>query len=163
MKRIFYLLVIVLTASSCGDEVEFNTPAMQASKDGVDWRADYFAGDIDFGGFIFEGGTRNEVLQLITPTDGTGTFSLSSTSGAVAIFKDFDGTIYSTANIPDPSVTVYPIEGEISVSEIDNSSPKRVSGEFYFTAFSEDGLRSVNFIRGVFHRVSLDGGLDAIE
>lgn len=163
MKRFFYLLVIGLTAFSCGEEIEFNTPAIQANRDGRAWRADYFAADIDFGGFIFEGGRPDEVLQLITPTDEIGIFDLSSESSAVAIFQDFDGTIYSTANLPDPSISPYPGEGQIRVLEIDNDAdPKRISGEFYFTAFSEDGLKSVNFIRGVFNRVPLTGGLVAI-
>jgi hypothetical protein len=160
MKKFVVLFVVAMAAVACGDEVEFSTPAIQGNFEGTAWRADYYAADIDFGGFLFEGGTGLEVLQLITPTDGIGTFDLSSESAAEAIFKGVDGTIFSTANSPDPSVTLYPVEGTISVQDIDNStSPQRISGEFNFTAFSEDGLRSVNFIDGVFYRVPLTGGL----
>ena len=50
----------------------------------------------------------------------------------------------------------------IIVEDIDNAEPKRVTGSFRFNAFSEDGLRSVNFIDGVFFKVSLSGGLEAL-
>ncbi|MBO3115602.1 hypothetical protein J4050_02520 [Winogradskyella sp. DF17] len=164
MKRLFFLLVLAIFAvQSCSENVEFNTPAMQGNKDGATWRSDYQAADIDFGGFLFEGGTGLETLQLITPTDGAGLFELSSTSAAVAIFEGADGTVYSTANEPDPSVTLYPIEGIIEVEDINNNAnPKLITGNFRFTAFSSDGMRSVNFIDGVFYRVPLVGGLLAI-
>ena len=162
MKKLFFLSFII-TFFGCGDEIRFNTPAMQANREGQTWRATYFAADIDFGGFLIEGGLGAEVLQLVTPTDAPGTFNLGGNNSAYAVFRDFDGTIYSTRNTPDPSVTIYPIEGTISVQEIDNdSNPKLISGEFNFTAFSEDGLRSVNFIDGVFNRISLTGGLEVI-
>ncbi len=164
MKKLVLLSFIIITFFGCGDEIRFNTPAMQANREGVTWRATYFAADIDFGGFLIEGGIGDEVLQLVTPTDGSGTFNLGGNSSAYAVFKDFDGTVYSTRNNPDPSVSVYPAEGTISVQEIDNNAdPKLISGEFNFTAFSEDGLRSVNFIDGVFNRISLIGGLEVIN
>ena len=163
MKKLTLLSFIILTLLGCGDEVRFNTPAMQANREGVTWRADYFAADIDFGGFLIEGGSGPEVVQLVTPTDGPGVYSLGNGSSAVAIFRDFDGTVYSTNNIPDPSVTIYPVEGTISVQEVDTgANPIVISGEFNFTAFSADGLRSVNFIGGVFNRIPLDGGLEVI-
>ncbi|WP_111682317.1 DUF6252 family protein [Winogradskyella tangerina] len=164
MKKLVLLSFVIITFFGCGDEIRFNTPAMQANREGETWRATYFAADIDFGGFLVEGGMGLEVLQLVTPTDGTGTFSLGENSSAYAVFRDFDGTVYSTRNNPDPSVSIYPVEGTISVQEIDNNAdPKLISGEFNFTAFSEDGLRSVNFIDGVFNRVSLIGGLEVIN
>ena len=164
MKKLILLSLFVLTIFSCADEIRFNTPAMQANREGQTWRATFFAADIDLGGFLIEGGMGAEVLQLITPTDGVGTFNLGGTSGAYIVFRDFDGTVYSTRNTPDPSVSIYPADGTISVMEVDNDAePKLVSGEFNFTAFSEDGLRSVNFINGVFNRVSLSGGLEVIN
>jgi hypothetical protein len=87
MKKFVVLFVVAMAAVACGDEVEFSTPAIQGNFEGTAWRADYYAADIDFGGFLFEGGTGLEVLQLITPTDGIGTFDLSSESAAEAIFK----------------------------------------------------------------------------
>ena len=37
---------------------------MQGNKEGESWKADSYAADIDFGGFLFEGSKRFEVLQL---------------------------------------------------------------------------------------------------
>lgn len=166
MKKILILVLAFVTTFSCSDNVEFNTPAMQANRDGVTWKTDYQAADIDFGGFLFEGGTGVETLQLITPTDGVGFFPLSASSAAVAIFQDINGTIYSTANEPNPDFTLYPLDPEnnfIDVSEINNNAdPKQITGNFKFTAFSEDGMSAVNFIDGVFFRVPLVGGLIAI-
>jgi hypothetical protein len=163
MKQLISLFIVVFLLQSCGDDVQFNTPALQGNFEGRTWRADNFAGDIDFGGFLLEGQRGIEVLQLITPTDGAGTFELSSESAAIAIFKGVDGTVYSTRNIPDPEVTLYPVEGTITIAEvISTSDPNRVTGTFNFTAFSEDGQRSVNFIDGVVYRVPLTGGLTQI-
>ena len=163
MKKLILLSFIILTVFSCGDEIRFNTPAFQANREGETWRATYFAADIDFGGFLFEGGRGSEVLQLVTPTDGPGTFSLGGDSNAYAVYRDFDGTVYSTRNTPDPSVSIYPADGTISVQLVESTlDPKLVSGEFNFTAFTEDGLRSINFIDGVFNRISLIGGLEVI-
>ena len=147
----------------CSDNVEFNNPAMQANFEGSTWKADYFAADIDFGGFLVEGGRGIEIVQLITTDDTRGVYELGPESGSIAIYRAPDGTVYSTTNMPDPSISVYPPEGIIEVEDIDNADPKRIEGTFRFTAYSEDGLRSVNFISGVFYKVSLVGGLLAIE
>lgn len=164
MKRfVLSILMLSLILFGCSDNVEFNNPAMQANFEGSTWKADYFAADIDFGGFLVEGGRGGEVLQLITTDDTRGTYFLGPESNSIAIFKAADGTVYSTTNLPDPSITVYPPEGIIEVEDIDNADPKRIVGNFRFTAYSEDGLRSVNFISGVFYKVSLVGGLLAID
>ncbi|TCK65155.1 hypothetical protein DFQ05_2369 [Winogradskyella wandonensis] len=162
MNKNILLLLLVLILGGCADEVEFNNPAMQANFEGDSWRATSFAGDIDFGGFIFEGRRGTEVLQIITENDTRGTFELTPESVSKAIFRDAEGIIYSTKNLPDPEITIYPPEGVIVVDDIDNAEPKRVTGTFRFTAFSEDGLRSVNFINGVFFKVSLLGGLQEL-
>ena len=162
MKKIalsLSLLTCLFFATNCAEEVEFNSPAIQGNKDGVLWRADYYAADIDFGGFLIEGKRSYQTVQLITATDTRGTFALGNGSSSEAIFIDNDGTVYSTNNEPDPSLTLYPADGEIMVEEIDNSEPKRISGTFWFNAFSEDGMKTVNFNQGVFYRVSLQGGL----
>lgn len=163
MNKLVFILFTLLLCYGCADVIEFNDPAFQANREGVTWKADFFAADIDFGKFLFEGRDGIEVLQLIPSDDRRGVYVLGPESESVAIFRDAVGTVFSTANLPDPSITLFPPEGVIEVQDIDNSSPMRVTGTFRFTAFSEDGLSSVNFIDGVFHRISLDGGLEAIE
>lgn len=162
MKKIALLLCVftnLLLLTDCAEEIEFNSPAVQGNKDGVLWRADYYAADIDLGGFLIEGKRSYQTVQLITITDTGGTFTLGNGSSNEAIFIDNDGTVYSTNNEPDPSLTLYPADGEIVIDEIEDTNPKRVSGTFWFNAFSEDGLKTVNFNQGVFYRVPLQGGL----
>ncbi|WP_295833132.1 DUF6252 family protein [uncultured Winogradskyella sp.] len=162
MNKNIILILLVTFFFGCADNVEFNNPAMQANFEGQSWLAVSFAADIDFGGFLIEGRRGTEVLQIITEDDTRGMYDLGPDTISVAIFRDAEGVIYSTKNTPDPSVTVFPSDGLIIVEDIDNAEPKRVTGSFRFNAFSEDGLRSVNFIDGVFFKVSLSGGLEAL-
>ena len=163
MKKYIVLVSILALFYGCSNTIEFNNPAFQANKEGQTWKAHSFAGDIDFGGFIFQGNSGTEIVQLITTNDTRGVFNLGGNSISRAIFKDAEGTVYSTANNPDPSVSLYPVEGHIEVEDIDHADPKHVIGNFSFTAWSADGLKSVNFIDGVFYNVKLVGGLVAIE
>ena len=159
MKKFYAVLVVVFTMLSCSDEIRFNSPAMQANKQNELWRADFFAADIDNGGFVIEGRNSGETLQLITTSDTRGTFDLDLDSDNVAIFIDADGTTYSTKNAPDPSLGTYPTSGQIVVEDIDSGDPKNVYGTFWFYAYTTDGLKVINFNKGVFYKVPLVGGL----
>ena len=163
MKKFALMFLTLLTMWSCGDEIEFNTPAVQGNKDGDLWRATTFAADIDFGGFLVQGVNNSGTLQLVTTADTRGTFELGGTSGNVAIYKDFNGEVFSTENDPDPSLSLYPVEGQIIVEDIDNSVPKNITGRFWFYAYTADGLKTVNFNEGVFYKIPLVGGLIQIE
>lgn len=163
MKKLTLLLVIFITFFSCGDEIEFNTPAIQGNKNGNLWRAEFFATDIDFGGFLIEGGDNFETIQLVTSNDIGGEYTLGGESSSVAIFRDAQGIVYSTANAPDPSLSIFPSDGQVIVSNDDTSStPRRLTGTFWFNAYTADGLNVVNFNEGVFHRVPMQGGLAVI-
>ncbi|MEZ4855028.1 MAG: DUF6252 family protein [Gelidibacter sp.] len=159
MKKTALILLTFLSVFSCGNDIEFNSPALQGNKDGNLWRAKYYAADIDFGGFIIEGGNNIEKVQLITSNDAAGTFNLGGNNTSEAIFIDGQGVVYSTANEPDPSLQLYPADGQIVVENVENTTPKTVTGTFWFNAFTADGLHSVNFNEGVFYKVSLVGGL----
>ena len=52
MKKLNVVLIVILTMLSCSDEIRFNSPAMQANKNNELWRSDFFAADIDNGGFV---------------------------------------------------------------------------------------------------------------
>lgn len=163
MRTGVLLSLVLLSLMSCGDNIEFNDPAIQGNKNGNLWRAQSYAADIDFGGFLIEGRNLGETVQLVTRNDVRGTFNLGGNNANVAIYRDADGVVYSTANMPDPSLSLYPAVGQIIVEDISNTEPKTVTGTFRFNAFTEDGLRTVNFNEGVFYQVSLVGGLVAIE
>lgn len=163
MKRVTVLLLILVTVLSCSDEIKFNSPAIQGFKDGQFWRSSSFAADIDFGGFLIEGAGNVETLQLITNNDIRGTYELGGENPSVAIFKDVNGLVYSTANEPDPSLSLYPSDGQIIIEDITRDDPKQISGSFWFNAYTADGMNYINFSRGVLFDVPLVGGLLAID
>jgi len=162
-KKIILLFFVLIGFIGCSDHVEFNSPAVQGYKNGEIWRAEYQAADIDFGGFVIEGGILSERVQLITTNDARGTFNIGPSTGNIAIYVDADGTVYSTQNQPDPSISIYPSDGQIIVKNIDNDDPKGVYGTFWFNAYTADGLRVINFNNGVFYNVPLVGGLVQIQ
>ena len=163
MKRLTTLFIIALTLISCGNEVEFNSPAVQGHYNGEIWRATSYAADIDFGGFLIQGTNYSETIQLVTVDDLAGTYNFGGDSPNVAIFKDADGIVYSTANNPDLNLSLYPAEGQVIIQNINNTTPKTMTGTFWFYAYSSDGLNTVNFNEGVFYKVPLLGGLTAIN
>lgn len=163
MKRLTILFLTVLTLSSCGNEVEFNSPAFQGNYNGNLWRATSNAADIDFGGFLIQGSNNVEIVQLVTLSDTAGTYNLGPGSPSVAIVKDAEGIIYSTENNPDPSLSLYPAEGQIIVEDVvAETDPKTLIGTFWFTAYSANGLKSVNFNEGRFYKVPLNVNLFVI-
>ena len=163
MKKAFGTILVVFSLFSCSDEVRFNSPAMQANKENELWRSEFFAADIDNGGFIIEGRNSGETIQLITTNDTRGTFDFGLDSDNVAIFVDAVGTIYSTKNGPDPSLGSYPTSGKIIVEDIDSDNPQNVYGTFWFYAYTANGLKVINFNKGVFYKVPLAGGLVKID
>ncbi|APY08103.1 hypothetical protein BWZ20_07240 [Winogradskyella sp. J14-2] len=153
MKKLIVLSLILISVFSCGDEVEFNTPAFQGSLDGTSWRAKAFSASIDENDFLTLFGSNNiETLELIVPTVAVGVYVFGDVNTIEARFTTADGTIYSTNNRPHPDVSIYPEYGEIRINEIENN---RFTGTFRFTAFNESGLQSVNFT-GLTGEVGLD-------
>lgn len=139
--------------ASCGDEVEFSTPAFQANKNYELWRAKYFNASLNEGGGVtITAGNNIETFTIVLPSSNPGTYLVSDTSAGRADFVDFSQTEYSTANTPDPSVTVYPEVGEIIIENFDTAN-NTITGTFRFIAFSSDGLESVGFNEGVFYKI----------
>lgn len=162
MKKLLIFIFAISTFLGCSNDIEFNTPAMQGNKNGELWRSLYYAGDIDFGGLVIEGGDNIETLLLVTVDDGRGTYQLGANSPSYARFTDANGIVYSTKNTPVDSLSLYPADGEIIVESFDNNvTPKPVTGTFWFNAYSADGTMAINFNEGHFYRIPLVGGLDA--
>ena len=158
------LILVMFLVLNCSDEVEFRSPSFEAQKDGaVFWNANFLAADIDNKGFIIEGRNSGEKLQLITSSESNGVFELSGDSDNVAIYVDTNGTVFSTKNVPDPNISIFPKFGEINIENVDNENPRNISGTFWFYAYTEDGLNSINFNEGVFYKIPLLGGLERIE
>ena len=142
MKKFTLIILVFFTLFSCGDEVEFNSPAFQGTLNNQFWRAESFFANIDESGFLTITGVNNsERLELILPTALVGLYYLGDVNSMEARFTSADGTIYSTNN---PNGSLYPDYGEIRLTEILNNT---FTGTFRFNAYSLSG-DVVNFTGG---------------
>ncbi|MBT8323993.1 MAG: hypothetical protein KJO22_04705 [Bacteroidia bacterium] len=153
MKKFMLLLFTAVTLYNCSNEIEFNSPAFQASKDYQLWRAVGFSASIDSEGALTLTGTTNfETVNLKVPSAMVGTFTVGETSSIEAQFIDVNGVVFSTNNRPDEDVSVYPELGEIIIEEIEGSNDT-FTGTFRFLAFDPAGETSVGFSSGIFFKV----------
>ena len=158
MKKLILLSLIFLTVFSCGDEVQFNTPAFQGDRANELWRAKAFSASIDANGSLTITGTNNiETVNLRVPSVFEGTFVVGNVDAMEAEYIDGFGTRFSTNNRPDPSVSIYPELGEIVIEEIDVANAT-FTGTFRFLAFDASGLNSVGYTNGIFYKVPLISG-----
>lgn len=163
MKKLILLSFVFLTLFSCGDEVQFNTPAFQGDRANQLWRAKAFSASIDANGFLTITGTNNiETVTLRVPSVSEGTYipgdgGVNVIETIEAEYIDGFGTVYSTNNRPDEDVSIYPELGEIVIEEIDLTRGS-FTGTFRFLAFDASGLNSVGYSRGIFYRVPLFSG-----
>lgn len=158
MRKIAILCLTFLTIVSCGEDIEFNTPAIQGYKDGTLWRANFYAADTEQDACIVQGGNNAETLTLITTRVEEAVFMLGGSNESEAIFVDSAGKTYSTFNSPDPSVQAYPAEGQIDIEYIDPIT-NSVTGTYRFTGFTANGLNRVIFSEGRFYKVPITNGI----
>ncbi|SDS25914.1 hypothetical protein SAMN04489797_1208 [Winogradskyella sediminis] len=158
MKKLILLSLVFLTVFSCGDEVQFNTPAFQGDRENELWRAKGFSASIDVNGFLTITGTNAvEAVKLTVPSVIESTFIVGDIDVIEAQYVDAFGTTYSTTNEPDESVSIYPELGEIVIEEIDVVNGT-FTGTYRFLAFDASGLNSVGFTNGIFYKVPLISG-----
>ncbi len=158
MKKLILLALVALTICSCGDEVEFNTPAFQGDRANQLWRAEAFSASINENGVLTITGTNNiETVNLRVPSVSEGTYVTGSVDAIEAEYIDGFGTRFSTNNRPDETVSIYPELGEIIIEEIDLISAT-FTGTFRFLAFDAEGLNSVGYTNGIFFKVPLVSG-----
>lgn len=156
MKKLILFSLIFLALFSCGDEVEFNTPAFQGDRENQLWRAKSFSASIAPNGFLTIKGTNNtEIVNLRVPSVIEATFIVGNNIDVIeAEYIDSFGTSFSTNNKPDESVSIYPELGEIVIEEIDYAN-ETFTGTYRFLAFDASGLNSVGFTNGIFYKVPL--------
>lgn len=158
MKKLLLLSLVFLTLFSCGDEVQFNTPAFQGDRENELWRAKAFSATISANGFLTITGTNNfETVNLRLPAVAESTFIVGQVDAIEAEYIDAFGTVFSTNNRPDESVSIYPELGEIIIDEIDFAN-RTFTGTFRFLAFDASGLNSIGFTNGIFYKVPLISG-----
>lgn len=154
MKRIIaYVLPVLLLFLSC-EKTEFNSPALLGKKDGNRWKAiDGFHANIDEKGVLRITGTDgSERITLVAPSASLTTHDLKEEIIARALFSDASQTKYSTKYKPHPTVSLYPGDGSIQVTEYDVEN-RTISGLFNFNAYSTDGMKTLNFSAGNFYKI----------
>lgn len=155
MKKLCVFIVALLTIVGCGDEIEFNTPALQGKKDGNLWKAVYYEANLnDDGDIEISGGDNYETVKLVIPSPAIGNYELGESQPSEAIFVDIQDIEYSTKNVPDGDNHVYPADGLITVTRY-NVLSNTISGEFRFNAYSASGRHTVNMSEGVFFDIPL--------
>lgn len=162
MRNLFVLILLLVGLCSCDNDVEFNTPSIQGNLNGELWRATAYKANNYNGGLLIQGDTNVETLLFVTDNNTRGTYNFGPTASNEARFIDSNGTIYSTLNAPDESLTPYPSDGELIIERFDYSvSPRTVTGVFWFTAYSNDGLKSITFNKGQIYNVAFVAGSEA--
>lgn len=158
MKKLISLLIVTIALSSCTQEVTFNNPSVQGTKDNYFWRAKTSSASVDVPNATirilalsqFETLTLSMPLPTIsqsypaTTLLGTGQVSEATFSYAV----NGQNLFYATGTNAD--------DGQIILTEYDSVN-KTVSGTYRFNADNTTnnplGNTLVNFKQGVFYKV----------
>lgn len=144
MKRLLLLPIVVLLFASCSQDIQDNTPALQAMvNDSILYRAiDARASYTDDGSLLITGTTDVESVNiLLRGLSGPQGFGPCCTN--VAAFEDIDGNVYSTAP-----------NGE-GLTRFRFGSDNTISGSFKFVALRNGNLEKRTFSKGVFYKVPI--------
>jgi len=154
MKKIFLLLLITFSSSSCVEEVVFNNPSVQGKVDNVFWRsASSKAVIATNGSMMLTAEVQKQELIIKTSSNTLGTYLLGDgvANTATFIVKNNDNT--SIVYITGEDIGG---EGQIVITEFDNVN-KTISGTFRFNAVNHLdnplGGEILNFQQGVFYKV----------
>lgn len=155
MKKYFLPLLLVFFALSCSDDIETNTPGIQAQTDfGYFHTFDTQVYTNDDGTFTIQAldGSKTLNLTLTSLTAGS-TYELGGQSPNVATYIGKNGVLYSTDSLGD---------GTIRIKTTDENG---VYGSFSFNA-RVNGVTgdTLNFSQGAFFGVPMsDGDLGDID
>jgi len=146
IKKITLLLAVVcLIFNSCTDDVEFNTPGLQATIDGKLFRPDIRKAIIhDDGTLVIVGNTGTESINFSTSSTDIGTYRLEQQAINKVSFEEDDVKFISEDGVSN---------GQIVITEIYNNS---VSGNFYFEDLKGSNGRSMSFKNGWFYRLPIE-------
>jgi len=157
MKKVVLLLITTISFFSCSNNIEFNTPAFQAKKDGEIWKASTFRANVDIDGKLTITGAIDNIDNLTLRVSSTMlTTHLLGNTEPLATYNDGSGKLFSTNNSPDPDFSLFEPDGKIEIYEFDSVN-KVVSGRFNFNAYDISGNNLVNFNEGDFYRVPITG------
>jgi hypothetical protein len=155
MKKLLILALAIFSMVSCGDDIEFNSPAMQGKKDGTNWKAVSYRGYVnDNRKSIITGNNNYETINLQVSSFAVGTYLLGESNSNIATLIDSNLNEYSTNNLPDQDIELYPPDGIIEITEF-NPTNNSITGKFWFNAYSASGTETVNFSQGIFYNIPI--------
>lgn len=140
MKRLLPILLLSLFALSCSNEIQDNSPALQAVNDSILFRsADSRAVFNDNGSLLIQGNSSTETLNILINSLNQTQVELGgeNPNTNIASFTDEFGNVFSTASTNADGQVNYQING-------DNT----VSGTFNFTALRNGIQDTITLSRG---------------
>ncbi|QDO93535.1 hypothetical protein FNB79_05930 [Formosa sediminum] len=165
IKNWFVVVLMGVIMTSCGDNLEFNYPALQAKRDGDLWKTTSQNVSNNAGVLTINGNGNGAYITMELPELSIGTYLFGTVSEdqvatATATFTNKEGVVYSTLfnatdNLSTPNIdesAIYYAEGTIEINDI-NTAEGYISGEFWFTAYTELGGDKVDLNQGVFYEV----------
>ncbi|KDN54187.1 DUF6252 family protein [Flavobacterium seoulense] len=154
MKKLLLLLAVLFSLFSCEENVKFNNPSFQGTKDNVFWRATQTTARVNSGGtLVMEAYTATEIVTLKTSSAAQGTYFIGTTPTSTASY------VY-TDPITKESITYssgFGVgDGQIVITEY-NQVDKTISGTFKFNlenTFNDPlAAPTLNFQNGVFYKI----------
>ncbi|HIB46893.1 MAG TPA: hypothetical protein EYN07_02290 [Flavobacteriaceae bacterium] len=148
MKKLFLLLIVASAFIACED-IEDNSPALQAEIDNVFFKSLGSAAVVNQDKTLtIQASTTDETLTLFLERDREGVFELGGGNINFAAFEDADGNIFST----EPDGT-----GIVTVSSFNPG--RNISGSFEFQAFLP-GVDTLTVQKGIFFEVPFPQGIE---
>ena len=150
MKKLFLLLIVASAFIACED-IEDNSPALQAEIDNVFYKALDSRGILaDDGSLAIYGPSSDRNITLFLSVFQGGTFELNSGNGHQAIYEDPSGEIYSTE---------FGGGGVVNITDRRTENGNEIlSGDFTFEAILP-GVETVVVSKGVMFKVPLTSGV----
>ena len=147
-------MMVLFSLFSCEEDVRFNNPSFQGTKDNESWRAVQAIATVNSGGsLVIEAYTATEVVTLKTNSALVGTYYIGTTPTTTASYVFTDPLTKETL---DFSSGFNVGDGQIVITEYDVAG-KTVSGTFKFNIVNtfDNPLAgpTLNFQHGVFYKI----------
>jgi hypothetical protein len=154
MKKILSLLVLMVVFTSCEEDVEFNTPAVQGYINNELWRADNFTAQLTGNGSVVITASKDFetiVLRTTDKTPGTYTLGVSDANRASYTISELTGVGDSFQTSAEEGVGEIVISNDARETDLARGY---ISGTFHFNGYNDAG--TIAYItNGVFYKVPL--------
>lgn len=144
MNKIVLLFIIAATFTSCGEDIQFNNPAFQASKNGFLWKANSMQAFTDASGLTILASVGSETIELHTSSSNPGTYTLGTSAANVIL--------YESANGAGGAYQAGAGKGSGKVVISSGQTAGTITGSFTFIGVDTQG-NQVKFSDGVFYKV----------